>query len=785
MGRQGQGSKEELLKMDKVHLAAISLHEAVHGRYVEKMPMHGSMWDSYRIYHRCLKWSHVAVLCLLLLTIFEVPTWCKKGAEGNIWKWRDVKDLCASKEGFGPPPEELMMSNLPTLPIGVSLTIEYILLIGILVRILISARLHVFFRDIGSAYRSNAEMILDYVMILLGFCDVFYFSFFPSADYRIAPFVRFGLGISIPWIRDVVISFTRVTKAIFTVGLFLLGTIIIFAWLGAMMFDDLDMKDQYDMPINQGFENFGNSIYTMFAAMTTATLPDAMVPSYAHNKATVFFWMPFFVLGSCVFTQVILATVYADYGDQVTELMKLQHSSRSKGIKAAFEYLKAEVKQEKDGQQFDVVHFEAIKDVVSAMRELKTSYAQEELIRVCFDALDTDGSSFLTLAEFRNMCTVLLTTFMVVKRDSPVKQMLDGKAVGKTFAKLMTNGEEGPDLGCSPPVWMPSKFSGSPFDKLVNGILVLNVAWLLLESVYDLNDIPESEWFSSVDSVFCLCYIAEVMLKLCWWSWQEYWMSNDNRFDFFTTGILAGASLATMLTSVSPDVVRYINLLRLVRLLKALNNIEEYRKTWEIISRMVSTCGDVLAMNLLMIYLWSAAGLQLFGGQIYKSNPILKDADLDYFESHFEVYNFNDMGAAMVSMFFVVLTDWVDQISLACMALHEHYTVGWFLTVFYWLSFYIGAPLIAWNVWTAFSIDVFCMIKEMQDEEDDQKTNTEKNLEPLQAKMAEEGVCLHIRESAALGRDKVYAKMFEEDDDDDKEGSQGSSDKGDSEEGDD
>jgi len=56
-------------------------------------------------------------------------------------------------------------------------------------------------------------------------------------------------------------------------------------------------------------------------------------------------------------------------------------------------------------------------------------------------------------------------------------------------------------------------------------------------------------------------------------------------------------------------------LLRLGRILKALNNIPAYQRVCMVIMRMISTCSDVLLMNLLVIYLWSALGVQLFGGK--------------------------------------------------------------------------------------------------------------------------------------------------------------------------
>jgi len=396
----------------------------------------------------------------------------------------------------------------------------------------------------------------------------------------------------------------------------------------------------------------------------------------------------------------------------------------------------------------------------------------EKYLRVCFDALDDDKSESLSEKEFVDMCNVLQTRFQVTKRDSWVKEQLEGTHYGRLLEYAMDNGSEGPDLGCCPPAWAESKFTGSPFDMMMNVILGLNVIWLVVQSVYDLNDIPEPSWFSAMDLWFSFGYIFEVIIKLCWWSYQEYWMSNDNRFDFITTLILAWAGMAFLFFDASRDVIRYLNLLRLVRLLKALNNIPAYEATVATISRMITTCGDVLVMNLLMIYLWSAWGLQLYGGQLVESNPALKGQDLDYFGSHFQVYNFNDMVLAMVTMFFVTITNWVDQIAIATFTLSEHFTFNWYMTCVYWLTFYVGSPLIAFNVFTAFSIDVFCKIEEMSDPDSVKKSEVEQNLEKMQSEMADRGLVLHIQETAELQREKIYRAMFEEDGDggDDKDG---------------
>jgi len=276
-----------------------------------------------------------------------------------------------------------------------------------------------------------------------------------------------------------------------------------------------------------------------------------------------------------------------------------------------------------------------------------------------------------------------------------------------------------------------------------------------------------------LDLLFSFVYLIEVVVKLCWWSWREYWRSADNKFDFMTTAILASAGIAFLFFNFSNNLMRYFNLLRLLRLLKALKNVKMYEKTVLTIARMVSTCGDVLVMNLLMIYIWGAAGVQLFGGQLYKNNPVLKGAGEDvmqYFGDHLLVFNFDDMVMAMMTMFLVTITSWNDQIARVCIATYNSHSVGGFVSMAFWVSFYIASPLIAFNVFTAFSIDVYCHLERVGAEENT-KTTIEENLESLQAKMANEGLCLAIEESAELAREKVYRAMFlDEDDDDDENG---------------
>jgi len=705
-------------------------------------------------------------MCLLALTICETPLWCNDTGVG-YWQWRTAQQRCTVKGGA--PSDEVIMSGVPLVPSGIGLLIEYVLLGTILMRIILVTKLQRGFTGCGGDFRSKKAIMFDWFMIVLGLVDVAVFTFNPSARFRIAPYVRFGLAAALPWVQELLYSFWRVLAAVSQIGVFLMGTVVIFAWVAAMVFDDLDMNDRYGDPVNTGFETFSNSLYTSFAAMTTGNLPDAMVPSYAHRRSFIFLWMPFFVMAVCIFQQVVLAGVYAEYQENATDVMKEGSKKLVRGMDAAFGFMQEPVHVKKNGKMQPVVRFETFTEVAGLLKGIVQGiHIDVNLIDLVYHALDRDDDGLLTRDEFQELTDVLQTNFKVTLRDGWVRQHHAGSCFGRCLCRIMDNRQEGSDFGYK------QRFDGSVFDVFMNCVLGVNVAWIVFQSAIDLNDVAEPDFFEFIDIFFCFIYLLEVWLKLCYWSWGEYWTSMDNRFDFFTTMILAGSGLAYFTTDVDSSMLRFFNLLRLVRMLKALNNIRAYREIWFIIERMIGTCRNVLAMNFLVIYLWSAAGVQLFGGKLYKDNPVLQGKDLDYFDSHFQVYNFNDMLMAMVTLFFFTLTTWVDPIAIALTATAEQFTMQWFLNWSHLLSFYVASPLLAFNVFTAFSIDVFCKLQEM--DEADEPDMVAASLSDIQARLAERGLCLHIQESTALSRAKVYREMFLDDADDTSTGDENSTD---------
>lgn len=751
--------------------AAMSLHTALLGKFFKKLPNDARIWEVYVAYFRWDRRSQIAVSLLLFVSLFEVPLWCN---ETGFWSRMPSIERCAvPHKAVGDPnhprysTDPLLMSGMPLLPIGYGMIIEVILFAVIFMRLRFLRKLDSMFNaeDLKANFSDNVRR--QTIACMLGLADiVFYLVTGGSSTFRLAPVARMSMAsLMIPMVRRSMQIFFRILFSLKQMVAFVLGTAAIFAWATTMVFDDFKEDDVYGDPVNTDIDTFGHSLYTAFVTVTTANLPDALVFTYTFNRAFIWIWLPFIFLAACVFIQVVLAVVYNGYQDNLKEDMLSTVKGREGAIKRANRYLKA-------GE--DQVTKENFKGLIEALQPLIS--VNPYLVDVIFEGIDDDNSGKLSDKEFKDVCDVIQMQYFLTKRDSVFKPMMP-----KCIKGMMVNGkdEQPNNLGYE------YRFEDSPFAYGMDIVLRVNVFFMLVESLFDFYPLlgfrkgKEPQCFQSIDLFFSFVYILEVVMKLCIWSWQEYWTSYDNRFDFISTAALASSGTLFLTKHIDHDTLRYVNLLRILRLLKMLANTDSFSGVMRTIVKMLQTCKDVLIMNILVIYLFSAIGQQLFGGEFYVSNPRLAEttddvAGLDYFDSHFQVFNYNDMFQGFISLFLWMLTDWFDQIAVVSIALHPAYTPGWFAANAFNLSFYLCSVLLAYNVFAAFSIDVYCQLNELSEGDGDgDETGLEKNLSDIEERLWAEGKQLHVIMSPEVEKMRVYAAMLLDGDDGDENGESG------------
>eukprot|EP00929_Paragymnodinium_shiwhaense_P011891 TRINITY_DN11826_c0_g1_i1.p1 TRINITY_DN11826_c0_g1~~TRINITY_DN11826_c0_g1_i1.p1 ORF type:complete len:835 (+),score=236.61 TRINITY_DN11826_c0_g1_i1:125-2629(+) len=750
------GKAEPLLPdMGQSDVAAIAMSEAINDRSFSAYPKSKVAYSKYASLGRLRDWSRKAIMGLLMLTCLETPLWCR----GHKWKFHKPHEVCAIE---GVPESEIQLSGMIMLPIYWGLAFEYICLAVIAMRIIREAQVNRCFLQEGGGVRyvNSGEQARDRFMLFLAVGDAAFYTAYPDRTvFRLAPFVRFGLAVSIPFIEQILYIFLRVTNAIVQVGLFQLTTIVIFAWIAASLFDDMGKKeDMYGNPLNMGFESFSNSLYASFETMTTANLLDVMVPSYTTNRLFILLWLPFTFLSTCIFANVILSSVYNEYSDAYTQALEKRVKHKNAGVAACFDLAKEQHVSEAGSE--DVVKMRGFEKLVGSLKALMGSNISldQKILHILFQALDDDGNEMLTKKEFFELSDVLQYKFKVTKRDSMFRtcsRCCKGSCVDRFLRCLMDNRSDGPDLGYD------DRFEGSCFDVFMNMVLVSNTVWIVVQSYYDLSNLETPPYFERVDLFFCFFYLLEVGMKLLYWSFAEYWTSTDNRFDFVTTFVLAAAASLYIFPAIHVDreTLRYLNMLRIVRILKALSNNSYFRRICYVIKLMITSCQQVLAMNFLIVYLFAALGMQMFGGRLYESNPALKGQD--YFDSHLQAWNFNDMGSGICTMFYFMLCGWIGEVASVVTALEAPYTPFWVGAHTFMFSFYVVGPLLAWNVFAAFSIDVYCKLDSMMNDGDmDAKDEVSQNLKKMQAKYAEEGYALHIWKSAEVVKAKLLREMY-------------------------
>lgn len=734
---------QPLMELDCYRKAAMGLHEALRLRGFHKPPNDPAAWYAYKTKTRIEKWAAPAVWTLLFLSVFETPVWCKSRPFEDVGVCRAADD-----------DNRYIMSGVPLLPISLAVSLESCILLFLFIHFASHVRLYAAVRGSGHATTAG-HLCLEGSLLVLSVLDLV--QSLAGSSARFAPLLRFGLAAcSVPRLQELVFSFFRTTLAVSKVGMFFLYTVVLFAWVAATIFDDEEGKDQFGEPIGQGFESFSASLYTCFTTLNTATLPDSMVPSYDSSRSYLLLWMPFIFVGAVLLKQVILAGVYNDYSKHTKNFLVEGRRLRKSGVDGAFALLKSPAPP--GCNKGDVVRYQDFERLVDVLTPLLEMTVTKAFLRVLFQALDDDANGVLDHGEFQDMCDVLQFEFHITERDACLKQCMEGTCVERTMTAFMENDSTGPNLGYT------CRYPGCVMDKIMNAVIGLNVVWVFTESVVDLNDWEEGPCFQYADLFFSFVYVLEAVLKLCHWSWAEYWYHGDNRFDFVASMLLGFVGLLFfLLQQVSVSMLRRANLLRLLRVLKAMQHMKFYQRTCIIVKKLLTTCREVLLLNLLVVLLWASGGVQLFGGQLVESNPRLEGKDLGYFSSHYQVFNFNDVLMGMVTLFVWTLGDWNDDIALACLELADPWTTYKALIWTFLLSYYIASPLLAYNVLSAFAIDVYQKIDEEvqnQEEKGYELCEVERNLLLIQAEMAANGLVLHMKESADLAKLRIHTALF-------------------------
>merc|ERR1719387_2842683 len=112
-------------------------------------------------------------------------------------------------------------------------------------------------------------------------------------------------------------------------------------------------------------------------------------------------------------------------------------------------------------------------------------------------------------------------------------------------------------------------------DKCMYIVLTANFVLVCIETFYDLSDYDEPACLDTLELIFSFVYLGQFFLKILVMSFQEYWASFSNRFDFFTTWLLLCTGLIERIWG--GEIATYANVFRLFRLLRMVRNLKNLK----------------------------------------------------------------------------------------------------------------------------------------------------------------------------------------------------------------
>jgi hypothetical protein len=703
-----------------------------------------------------------ALLVLVLLTLFETPSWCDNTSDFFIFQNPEIR--CTVP---GVNAEDLLLSTIPYIPPGLGVIIELAALFFIARKLLFERKLQTWYFDaiekqhnVEKQYHDVKLIDVGLFMVCLEVLDCLVFILF-RPHFRLAFVARTAFLCLIPPVMNLARCIFTIVGEVTTIAVFYLGTVLFFAWIATQVFDGVQ-GEVNGKPINHGLDTFGNSLNSLFVAGSTADFVFVFLPTYTAYRSSGILWFVFLIIVKVLLLSLVLDSLVAAYMQFNEETSDKMWEDKVAMIRQAFTILcRAETEKSAngDGEISKDVFLDFIQELCRSpgTRSLTNSDAE-----VVFQAVDKDHSELIDEKEFCDICGVLEYDFWVARKASILGEQ----------AQRITKARPDPKDW---PMWVrlfewfkrqhstPVPKDGeeiedsSNFDKFMNIVLLFNLLLVFNESRYDVNGWAEPTSMDNLELIFSLVYVVEVALNLCVMSWGEYWSYRSYQFDFVITWLLLFSSVLDEIAASGAcgDIKRYINILRLLRLgrvVKTSLKIKDVQTMISAISSIVAASKDILLLLFVAVLFYATLGVQLWGGLLYEGNKALKETEYD--EKDWYILNFQDVPMAIGVWVVSLLSEYVQDFPQALRRVERF--PGLSTAVF--LSFYLFSVCIIFELVKAFTIEVFLSLKKMQKDTKGKGLTEFATLEEVKKEFDEKGEQLFYR---TVGDPMRQVKMAE------------------------
>ena len=610
----------------RVRRAAAFVRDALHGKF------QGDEWgkeedDAHRIsvkrfFHQLgfLRYLNMAVF--IGISFVERPSWCYNVSCGA--------------------PDVVLMSGAPMLPVSVTILIELVCLFGFVCEMVLKAAY-----EGSSAFYGNRWHVAEVVLLLTDAAAILVTLMAPDSK-PLMPILRPMIFVCVSRrVRRAVTSLFKVVPSFLDCAFLIALLIGFFALFGMLFFQNTPEGNKF-------FPSLGEAMLNLFVLLTTANFPDIMMPGYAHSRLSSLFFVAFLVAGVFFFMNLVLATIYHNYRKQCEANMTLFRQRRQEALDVAFQLLD-----------------------INGTGSLEFSVCQAllvELERPMVSIFDWRTSKVIGMDRASNRLSILqenptggINKSMFSDLVSNVKLKIDQPggadgAVPDRDRDLAAESCCSLFLGRGAQLWLGRTVRNPLFEGAVDCMILVNAVLIVIETEFEMTHEGGEgvQLMETVEPIFTLVYVIELLLKLVVLGWAEYWQKIRNRFDFFVVFGLMVAEVQMLFSDPTQGNqwhwIRYMLVFRLLRCLRLLVAVRRFNNIFATFLQLVPAFVTLGGMLFALMALYAEVGLQLFGGKLYVGNPALKGQKLS---PNFYANNFNDFPSAMVTLFQLLVVNGV------------------------------------------------------------------------------------------------------------------------------
>eukprot|EP01025_Chloroclados_australasicus_P026635 TRINITY_DN2644_c0_g2_i3.p1 TRINITY_DN2644_c0_g2~~TRINITY_DN2644_c0_g2_i3.p1 ORF type:complete len:1597 (-),score=226.96 TRINITY_DN2644_c0_g2_i3:362-4915(-) len=632
------------------------------------------------------------VLILVFVTFFEEPLWCIRD---------DVNGGNRCK-GNSSPDAMYPMMGLPLIHRWADFWVEIVGIFILSIEVILQITAY------GTeGFLKIPVMSINGALIMIYALDVIYAYSTPYSWFRIAPYARIFLLINRSndirqQVRLLFRTLPSVLAFVFVVFLYL----TVFAFVGTILLHTEDVKYFGDM---------GTSYWSLMVLLTTCNYPDVVITTFTQNRLTFVFFVIFCLFGVFFLANFVTAVVYNSYIEQDQEEQKAAFHFTENNLDTAFMLIDKDEKGYLTKEEFST-----LMNQMKRYRQL-SAFIHDGTASLVFAMLDDDGTEVLSRKNFVKLVTVLHVRFEKVEKDTFLERnfpTLFKSRIFQGFKRVVLS------------AW---------FEYAMMVVLIVMAVLTIVESASDLSGKvvkPSSENDRRVDSLwnfvellFTLIFVFEAIVKILAMGWKHYW--RECKFEF------AVALLSVLVTIIvylpnninNSVLIRYTQMLRLLQLLKILQIIgapgilrlmrlltavKTFKVFYGTFVRMLPAVTKLIKMIFCLMYIYSALGVQLYGGLINKDKAAPQYAILqqsDYGQAKYYPMNMNDLLGGFVVLFeMLMINNWQLFVD-GFVAVSSNWTYAFFI------SFYFIGVVTGLNIFVAFVLDTFLRVYSTTEQE--------------------------------------------------------------------